>query len=102
MKTKIVVDGVELTVEQTGSSVSIKKRVGRNRERKLDITSGLNFGLNDHRGEEAIALINNLRHVADLQTARCTCDYRHGYSDHAKSCQSIYVAKYDEGGFDDD
>lgn len=98
-KTRVVVEGVVLTVEQVGSSVHVSKVVGRDRKRKLDITSGRQFTLEI---PEAITLVQKMKSVAALQTARCTCDYRHGYSDHAEHCQSIYVAKYDGGGFDDD
>ena len=100
-KTRVVVDGIELTVEQTKRSVSVKRVVARDRKRKIDITSGVNFGLDDHPGEEALALIQNLQQVARFGTARCTCDYRYGFSDHAEHCQSIYVA-YDGGCPDDD
>jgi hypothetical protein len=100
--TRVTIDGVELTVEQTKRSVSIKRVVARDRKRKLDITGGVNFGLDDHPGEEAIALIRNFRQVAGFATARCTCDYRYGFSDHAEHCQSINVAKYDGGCADDD
>lgn len=99
--TRIVVDGIELAVTQIGGSVSIKRKIGRDRKRKLDVTSSLDFSLADHRDEEAIALIRNLKSVANYRTARCTCDYRYGFSDHADHCQSIYVASYD-GGCDDD
>jgi hypothetical protein len=101
-ETTVVIDGVTLVVKQTNQSVSIKRVVARDRKRKLDITSGLNFGLGDHRGEEALALIQNLKEVAHYKTARCTCDYSYGFSDHAEHCQSIYVAKYDGGCGDDD
>jgi len=50
----------------------------------------------------AITLLEKMKSVAALQTARCTCDYRYGYSDHAEHCQSIHVAKYDGGCLDDD
>lgn len=98
-KTRIVVDGVELAVTQTGASVNIHKVVGRDRTRKIDITSGVTFGLED---PAAITLIKKLKSVAALQTARCICDYRYGYSDHAEHCYSIYVATYDGGFVDDD
>lgn len=98
-KTRIVVEGVALTVAQTGDSVSIHKVVGRDRKRKIDITSGVTFRPEDPVG---ISLIKNLKSVAALQTARCTCDYRYGYSDHAEHCHSIYVAKYDGAWVDDD
>ena len=101
-ETLVVINGVELTVTQTNRSVSIKRVVARDRKRKLDITCGLNFGLDDHVGEEAIALIGNLKEVAGYRTAPCRCDYRDGFSDHAEHCESIYVAKYDGACIDDD
>jgi hypothetical protein len=101
-ETTVVIDGITLIVKQTNQSVSVTRVVARDRKRKLDITSGLNFGLADHRGEEALALIRNLKCVARYETARCTCDYAYGFSDHAEHCQSIYVAKYDGGPVDDD
>ena len=101
-KTRIEVDGIELTVTQTGNSVSIKRKVGRDRKRKLDITGGLTFGLNDHRGEEATILIRNLKRVSNYSTPRCTCDYHYGWSDHAEHCLSIDVAKEGGGYADDD
>jgi hypothetical protein len=96
---KIVVEGVELTVTQTGNSVSVHKVVGRDRRRKIDITSGRQFTLDD---PAAITLLTKMKLVAALQTARCTCDYRYGYSDHAEHCQSINVARYDGACIDDD
>ncbi len=99
---RVVVDGVELAIEQTGDSVTIKKRVGRDRVRKLDITSGVTFNLKLELDPPAIALANKLKRVAQLATARCKCDYRYGYSDHADHCQSIYVAIYDGACVDDD
>lgn len=97
-KTRIIVDGVELTVTQTGDSVSIHKVVGRDRTRKIDITSGVTFRPED----AAMALLKKLKSVAALQTANCACDYRYGYSDHAEHCHSIYVATYDGACVDDD
>jgi hypothetical protein len=102
--TRVVVDGVELTILQTVQIVqkhrriyvNVKRVVARDRKRKLDITSGVETEM-----EDAIHLIRLLKQVAAFQTARCTCDYRYGYSDHAEHCQSIYVARYD-GGVDDD
>jgi hypothetical protein len=99
VKTRIVVDGVELTVTQTECSVSIHKVVGRDRRRKLDITSGRQFTLDDHA---AITLVKKLKQVAALQTARCTCDYRQGWSDHAEHCLSVYDARLDGECIDDD
>ena len=99
---RVVIDGVELTVTQTNRSVSIKRVVARDRKRKLDITSGLNFGIDDHVGEEAIALMTNLKKVTGCRTAPCRCDYRYGFSDHAEHCESLYVAKYDGACVDDD
>jgi hypothetical protein len=95
---RVVVDGVELTVDQTGNSVSVHRVVARDRRRKIDITSGRRFSLDD---PAAIILVEKMKWVAALQTARCTCDYRYGYSDHAEHCQSIDVATYD-GARDDD
>lgn len=98
-KTRIVVEGVELTVTQTGDSVSVSRVVGRDRKRKIDITSGKNF---TRDAPTAITLVEKMKRVAALETARCTCDYRYGFSDHAEHCQSIYVAQSDGAGFDDD
>jgi len=89
---KIEIDGVELTLTQIGRSVTIRRVVARDRKRKLDITSAVTFGLDDHRDEEAAALIRTMKAVAAYQTARCTCDYRYGWSDHAEHCQSLYKA----------
>jgi hypothetical protein len=86
------VDGVALTITQTGNSVHVSKVVGRDRKRKIDITSGRQFTLVE---PVAITLLGKMKRVAALQTARCTCDYRWGYSDHAEHCQSIHVAKDD-------
>lgn len=97
-ETRIEVEGVELIITQVGHSVSVRKVVGRDRKRKIDITSGSSFSLADL---SAIGLMGQLKHIAALTTVRCTCDYHYGYSDHAESCQSIYVARY-EGYTDDD
>lgn len=101
---KIEVDGVELTVKQTIQGkrprrvyVDVKRVVGRDRKRKLDITSGIETEV-----EDALSLLSVLKRVAKFQTARCTCDYRYGYSDHAEHCQSIYVASEYRGDPDDD
>ena len=101
-KTRIVVDGVELTVKQTitqiGQYASVTKIVGRDRKRKLNLTAGIETNI-----DEPITLIRLLKEVAALQTARCTCDYRRGWSDHAEHCTSIYKASYeDEGYLDED
>ena len=101
--TKIVVDGVELTVEQTveqeGGRVRISRVTGRDRKRKIDITSVEEF----HPAHPAaITIANTLKRVAKMATARCTCDYGRGWSDHAESCQSIYVADREEWIDDDD
>jgi len=90
---RIEVNGVELTVEQTVVKkhtfyVKITRVVGRDRKRKIDITSGIETEMEDVRH-----LIQLLHRVSKLQTCRCTCDYRYGYSDHAEHCTSIYVAK---------
>jgi hypothetical protein len=98
-KTKVIVDGVELTVEQTNEYVSVSRVVGRDRKRKIDITSGRQFKLDE---PAALTLVKKMKRVAALQTARCTCDYRYGWSDHAEHCQSIYKAEYDGGCVDDD
>lgn len=102
-KTRIVVEGVELAVEQDQHSVTIRKVVGRDRKRKLDITNALTFSIRERDNVDpvAIALMHDLKTVAAWQTARCTCDYRYGYSDHAEHCQSIYVAIYDGARIDD-
>lgn len=97
-KMRIEVDGVELTV-QVGDSVKIHRVVGRDRKRKIDITSTLVLEL---APSAAALLVKELKRVAALQTARCTCDYRYGFSDHAEHCTSIYVAKCDGAIFDDD
>ena len=103
-KTRIVVEGVELTITQTttklGTYVKVKRLVGRDRKRGLNLTGGIETQL--ERGNEAISLLITLKQVAALRTARCTCDYRQGYSDHAEHCQSIYVARYDGACVDDD
>lgn len=90
-ETRIVVDGVELTVTQTKVKrdiyVKVNRKVGRDRKRQLDITCGIETQVQD-----ALALVRVLKQVAKLGTSRCTCDYRYGYSDHAEHCQSIHVA----------
>jgi hypothetical protein len=100
-KTKIVVDGDELTVRQTitelGQYVCVTKVVGRDRKRKLDLTGGIETKI-----DEPLALIRLLKQVVALPTARCTCDYRRGWSDHAEHCTSIYKASYDDEGYLDD
>ena len=100
-KTQIVVEGVELTVTQTKVKrnvyVKVSRKVGRDRKRQLDITGGI-----ETKVEDALSLVRVLRQAAKLQTARCTCDYRYGYSDHADHCQSIHVASYDGACIDDD
>lgn len=102
-KRKIIVDGVDLTVEQTttklGTYVTVKRIVGRDRKRKKDMTGAVSTQL--ERGNEAVTLLDTLKEVAAFRTVRCTCDYRYGHSDHAEHCQSIYIAKYD-GWPDDD
>lgn len=101
-KTKIEVNGVELTVIQTvvkkNVYVKVTRVVGRDRKRKLDLTGGIETQL--EKGNEAISLLSTLKQVAKLQTARCTCDYRYGYSDHADHCTSIYVAQDSGHGYD--
>ena len=101
-KTRIIVDGVELTVVQDGDSVTISRVVGRDRVRKLDMTGGTTFNLTKEIDPPALALVDKLKRVAKYQTAPCRCDYRYGYSDHAEHCQSIYVAEYDGACVDDD
>lgn len=96
---KIAVDGVELTVAQTGNFARVSKVIGRDRRRKIDITFGAEFPLDD---PAAITLLKALKRVAATRTTRCTCDYRYGFSDHAEHCQSIHVASYDGGYADDD
>lgn len=101
-KTRIVVGGVELTIRQTitdlGQYVCATKIVGRDRKRKLDLTAGIETKI-----DEPLTLISVLKQVVALPTARCTCDYRRGWSDHADHCTSIYKASYeDEGYLDDD
>jgi hypothetical protein len=44
----------------------------------------------------------SVKRVTNLPTARCTCDYRYGFSDHAEHCQSIYKASDPGGYYDDD
>jgi hypothetical protein len=87
----IVVDGVELTVKQTENRVRVSRVSGRDRKRKLDITSSESFYFDIDYA--VIAVVQTLKRVAAMSTARCTCDYRYGYSDHAEHCQSIYVAE---------
>lgn len=100
-KTKIVVDGVELTVIQTKVKrnvyVKVSRKVGRDRKRQLDITGGI-----ETQVEDVLSLVSTLKQAARLQPVRCTCDYRYGYSDHAEHCLSIYVASYDGACIDDD
>jgi hypothetical protein len=100
-KTRIVVEGVELVITQTKIKrnvyVKVSRKVGRDRTRQLDITGGI-----ETKVEDALSLVRVLREAAKLQIARCTCDYRYGYSDHAEHCQSIYVARYDGACIDDD
>ena len=100
-KTRIVVEGVELTVTQTTIKrdvyVKVSRKVGRDRKRQLDITGGI-----ETQVEDALSLVRVLRQSAKLATAKCTCDYRYGYSDHAEHCQSIYVASYEGTSVDDD
>lgn len=101
---KIEVDGVELTVVQTvtrlGTYVNVKRVVGRDRKRKINITGGVETQL--EKGNEAASLISTLKQVAKLSTARCTCGYHYGWSDHAEHCQSIYVARDTSGDYWDD
>lgn len=102
-KTRIVVDGVELIVSQTGSVVNVRRVVGRDRGRGLDIWSGIQFSLDDHGIDPAaITLVRKMKQIAALLTAPCTCDYRYGHSDHVALCRSIYVATYDGACVDDD
>ena len=98
---KITVDDVELTVVQDGASVHIKRVVGRDRKRCVDLERGLTFNITYTDPPSAIALVDRLKRVAKYQTARCTCDYRYGYSDHAKHCLSIQVAQEFRGDPDD-
>lgn len=84
---KIEVDGVELTVTLTGSSIKVTRVIGRDRKRKINITSGKEF-----RYSDPIELLEKMKQVAKLQTARCQCDYQYGCSDHAEHCESIYKA----------
>jgi hypothetical protein len=90
--TKIEVDGVELTVKQAVVKkrvyINVTRIVGRDRKRKLDISAGVETEM-----EDALDLVTTMQQVAKMQTARCTCDYRYGFSDHAEHCRSIYVAK---------
>jgi hypothetical protein len=98
---KIEVDGIELSITQTKVKqnvyVKVHRKVGRDRQRRLDITAGIETQI-----EDALSLVDVLRRVAKFQTSRCTCDYRVGFSDHAEHCQSIYVANSDGGCHDDD
>lgn len=100
-KTRIVVEGMELTVTQTTIKrdiyVKVSRKVGRDRKRQLDLTGGI-----ETKVEDALALVRVLKQVVKLLPARCTCDYRYGYSDHAEHCQSIYVARHDGACLDDD
>lgn len=98
--TKITVDGVELMIEQTivkkAVYVSVRRVVGRDRERKIDITNGVKTEV-----EDALGLVRLLKQVAAIKTAPCRCDYRYGYSDHATHCHSLYVAR-EERAYEDD
>lgn len=91
---KIVVDGVELIVRQTitkrNNYVKVKRVVGRNRKSMTNITGGVETEI---PRDDPCALIRILKQVAALQTVRCTCDYRYGFSDHAEHCLSIHVAE---------
>lgn len=99
-KTKIVVEGVELTVvEQEDGLVRISRVTGRDRKRKIDITSTEEF---HPEPPVAIAIAHAMKRAAKTVTARCTCDYRRGWSDHAESCRSISVADREEYVDDDD
>jgi hypothetical protein len=91
---KIEVDGIALTVTQTGLTVRVERVVGRDRKTGRDLTSGRSFDL-DAVEPDAIAVVRALRQVAARLTARCTCGYSYGWSDHAQHCQSIYVAEYE-------
>jgi len=90
----ITVDGVELTaVLKLGLPVNISRVIGRDRERGVDITSGIIVDC-AHADPAALtfSVLDTLRRVAALPRERCTCDYGYGWSDHAKHCRSIYVA----------
>lgn len=95
---KIEVEGIELTVKQTvtdlGTYVTVTRVVGRNRKRKINITAGISTQLAKSR--EATHLLDVLKRVVKLRTARCTCGYHRGWSDHAEHCESIYVAPYED------
>lgn len=101
VKTKVIVDDVELTVEQIGNSVSISRVIGRDRKRGINITSGCKFNIKTELDPPAIAMVTHLRRVAKYQTARCTCGYHYGWSDHAEHCQSIHVACEYRGDLDE-
>jgi hypothetical protein len=100
--TRLVVDGVELTVAQDGNSVTVKRVVARDRKRKRNVTCGITFDIRRENDPPAIALVKVMKGVVKMQTARCDCDYRYGYSDHAEHCRSIYVAESDGACVDDD
>ncbi len=87
---KIVVNGVELAVTQARDDGRVKavRRTGRDRRRKRNVTDGITL-----RIKNPLELVTLLKLVAALPTARCTCNYRYGYSDHAEHCQSIHVAR---------
>lgn len=96
---KIEVDGVELTVMQDDDLfVTVSKVVGRDRKRKVDVRKARTFAF-----AGVLHFVSKLKTVAALQTARCTCGYHYGCSDHSEHCHSIYVAADDSrGDYDDD
>jgi hypothetical protein len=95
---KIEVDGVTLTVTQHKNFVTVTRVVGRDRKKKVDIKNGRQFKMPKLASE----FVDKLRKVAKLQTARCTCGYHYGQSDHYEHCQSIYVARDTSGDYWDD
>lgn len=68
-KEKIVVDGVELTVTSSFSSVSIERVVSKDRTRKppIDITSGLTFMPN---GVTVADIVKKLKRAAALPNCK--------------------------------
>lgn len=90
---RVEVDGVSLILTQEKRCITVKKVTARDRKRRIDITMGITFTLDDHVGEEAVKIAKTMQRVSAMRTERCTCDYRYGFSDHAEHCLSIYVAK---------
>jgi len=86
---KIEVDGEPLVVKLAGDAVTVTRVIGRDRKKQVDIL----WEEPTVDRPSAAALLTALKRVAARQTARCTCDYAYGHSDHAEHCKSIHVAQ---------